>query len=105
DTDNPNDIQVIKQFCAAREVFASECTVYNNGGAGAIELAKKIMSMNRNQKFDFLYSDDNSVIEKIKKICIDYYGAKNVIFEKNALIDIDIIMKHIKVIFVFICLL
>ena len=49
------------------------------GGNGGIDLANKIVSLlDCDYEFKMLYEDDMSIVDKIKKVCIDIYGANDI---------------------------
>ena len=61
------------------------------GSAGGIEVANKIVDLtnNNDNNFNMLYSDDDSIIDKIKKICIEIYGALDIEVSDDVLNDIS----------------
>ena len=59
--------------------------VWKNGGNGAIDLAKRIVELCKEKnEVKFVYSDDDKVEEKIKKVARDIYGAQGVEFDDNS---------------------
>jgi formate--tetrahydrofolate ligase len=76
---------------AAIRVFAPnsrECTVcshWENGGAGAVELAEKVVELINHKKPQFrtLYDDDMSLWDKTRHIARTIYGAEDILADKK----------------------
>ena len=62
-----------------------------DGGKGATELAQQVVSMvdAAETQFDFLYADDDSLVDKITSVATKLYGAAEVNFDKKALTKIE----------------
>ena len=71
--DTEAEIAALKELCA-------------NGADGGIDLANAVVDAVENGNADYkrLYSDDDSLEEKITKIVTEIYGGKSVVFEKKA---------------------
>ena len=92
-TDTDAEIQVIKDFCAKRDVEVANCEIWEKGGAGGKELVEKVMNaIEKNEKsekkYTPLYDLDLSIQEKIEKIAKEIYGADGVDFAPKALNNI-----------------
>ncbi len=62
-------------------VKVSLCTHWSDGGNGAKDLANNVVDLCKNinkSKFEYLYSDKNSILEKIEKIAKEIYKAKRI---------------------------
>ena len=58
---------------------------YKKGGKGAIDIANKLVDIVENTcKFKFIYDLDDSIYDKVNKVCKEIYGASNVIFSDSA---------------------
>ena len=58
---------------------------YKKGGKGAIDIANKLVDIVENRcKFKFVYDLDDSIYDKVNKVCKEIYGASNVIFSDSA---------------------
>ena len=91
--DTDAEIAIVKQRVEAHNVAFAESRHFSEGGKGAIDLAKKVMqAVEKNQPYKPLYELDIPVIEKIRTICKEIYGANDVAFTKEAEKDLE----HIK---------
>lgn len=58
---------------------------YKKGGKGAIDIANKLVDIVENRcTFKFVYDLDDSIYNKVNKVCKEIYGASNVIFSDSA---------------------
>lgn len=70
-------------------------THWKEGGKGAVNIAKSIVKACESEtKFKFTYPLDISVQDKIKTVCQNIYGAKDVTFTKEAEEQIDTLTKN-----------
>jgi formate--tetrahydrofolate ligase len=79
--DTKNEIQTIINFCKNLNVEVSNCKHWAEGGAGTVDLAKKVVRVCNNskkQKFKFLYDDSKSLWEKIEIIAKEIYRADKI---------------------------
>jgi formyltetrahydrofolate synthetase len=99
-TDTDAEIQTIKR--KAIEAGADDailCDHWARGGAGAIELAKAVISTCEKQRlarssFRFLYPLNLSIKEKIEIICKEIYGADGVTYSDKAERAIELYTRH-----------
>ena len=84
DTDAENEF--IRKFCEERGCEFALSQVWEKGGEGGIELAKKVLDTleNKDSHFHTLYSDELSLKEKIEAISKEIYGARGVVYEPAA---------------------
>jgi len=69
--------------------------VWEKGGAGGVELAKKVLKLvEEPNDFEFLYSVEEPIEEKIEKIATEVYGAGSVNFTREAKDDIKELEKN-----------
>ncbi len=79
--DTKKEIQTIIKFCRNLNVEVSNCKHWAEGGAGTVDLAKKVVQVCNNskkQKFKFLYKDNKSLWKKIEIIAKEIYRAKKI---------------------------
>ena len=79
--DTKKEIQTIINFCKSLNVEVSNCKHWAEGGAGTVDLAKKVVRVCNNskkQKFKFLYNDSKSLWEKIEIIAKEIYRADKI---------------------------
>ena len=79
--DTEKEIQTIINFCKNLNVEVSNCKHWAEGGAGTVDLAKKVVRVCNNskkQKFKFLYNDSKSLWEKIEIIAKEIYRADKI---------------------------
>ena len=78
--DTENEIRELQEECKNIDVEAVPCYHWAKGGEGTVELAKKVAEIaNTNNTFKYLYEDKISLLEKIKTIATEIYGADDVI--------------------------
>ena len=84
-TDTKDEHQAIIDFCKNLNVVCKISSHWENGGAGASELAAHISDLVDSTKSSFktLYKDDMSLWEKTKHIAQTIYGADNIIADKR----------------------
>lgn len=86
-SDTDAEIAFVKKVCEEKGCRFALANVWAEGGKGGIELAQEVLSVLNNEVSHFkpLYEDTLSIEEKIKKVAMTIYGAKEVIFEGKAL--------------------
>ena len=84
--DTEAEIAALKELCSEIKVPVELASVWANGADGGIDLANAVVDAVENGNADYkrLYSDDDSLEEKITKIVTEIYGGKSVVFEKKA---------------------
>lgn len=85
-TDTEAELSLVRDRCIQLGAEAALSEVFTKGGEGGRELAEKVLSIVEHKKpnFKFLYELNTSVEEKIEKICLEIYGAENVVFTPDA---------------------
>ena len=85
-TDSEAELAYVKEFCEARGCEFALSKVWEKGGEGGIELAQKVIDTieNKESNFHYLYENELSIVEKIKTIAKEIYGAGEVIIEPAA---------------------
>ena len=86
DTDIDSEISIVREYCEFLRVPFSICTAYLDGGEGALDLASNIVELCKLGTMSHsLYTLDLSIKEKISKIAIEIYRAKDVLYSDQAL--------------------
>jgi formate--tetrahydrofolate ligase len=90
-TDTEAELNLVRDRCIQLGAEAALSEVFTKGGEGGKELAEKVLSLidNKKSNFKFLYELNTSVEEKIEKICLEIYGAENVVFTPDAKKAVD----------------
>lgn len=85
-TDTDAENEYIRKFCEERGCEFALSEVWEHGGEGGIELAKKVLETLQTKESHFhpLYEDSLSLEEKIEKIAKEIYGARGVVYEPAA---------------------
>ena len=93
--DTDEEIAIIRERAEALGVSFAETRHFAEGGKGAEDLARAVMeSVKHNKPFSPLYELDDSLYEKVNKVCKAMYGANDVAFSKDAEKDLKII-RHL----------
>ena len=79
-TDTEEEISYVQRFCEERGCEFALSQVWEKGGEGGVELAKKVLKTLEEKKSDFkvLYEDNASLEEKIETVAKEIYGADGV---------------------------
>lgn len=85
-SDTKAEIEYVKNYCKNLGVDFSICEGWEKGGEGAIDLANIVLKNidNKESNFKVLYEDNLSLIDKIKKVATEIYGADDVEFSSLA---------------------
>ena len=85
-SDTDAEVEFVRNFCKERDCDLALSKVWEHGGEGGIELAKKVLDTVENRKSDFkpLYDLDISIDEKINTIARRIYGADGVSYSSKA---------------------
>jgi len=84
-SDTDAEIRLVRERAAQHKVRFAESRHFAEGGPGATDLAREVMSAAKNASdYRTLYDLDIPVIEKIKAVSRGMYGADDVAFTKEA---------------------
>ncbi|MFT7669543.1 MAG: formate--tetrahydrofolate ligase [Planctomycetota bacterium] len=85
-SDTDAELEVIMSWCAERDLPCAAATHFRDGGQGAVELAELVMQQGKQgaQAVNYLYSLEDSVPNKITRVAREMYGARDVVFTKEA---------------------
>jgi formate--tetrahydrofolate ligase len=90
--DTDEEIAIIRERAEAHGVAFAETRHFAEGGKGAQDLAREVMkSIEQNKPFRPLYELEDTLYEKVHKVCKEMYGANDVAFSKEAEKDLIII--------------
>jgi formate--tetrahydrofolate ligase len=83
--DTPAEVNLLRQLCAEIGVKAFICDHWALGGKGAVDLAKNVVEMIEKEpsKFHFLYPDEMPLMDKVRTIAQELYGAQGVIADQK----------------------
>ncbi|OZM57435.1 formate--tetrahydrofolate ligase [Lottiidibacillus patelloidae] len=95
-TDSKAELEYIIKWCEKKEVDVSLTEVWEHGGKGGIDLAEKVVNIceEKESDFSFLYSNDETIEEKVASIAKKVYGAKDVVFSKKARNQINLFQQY-----------
>lgn len=102
-TDTKAETDYVEQFCMERGCEFALSEVWEHGGEGGIELAKKVLSTLEEKESHFapLYPDDLTLEEKIETVAKEIYGADGVTYSPAAARELkriaDMGMSHFPV--------
>ncbi len=90
-SDTQAEIDFVKKFCEDRNCDFALSEVWEKGGAGGVELANAVLNTLETKESHFapLYSDECTIIEKIRCVAEEIYGAADVAFAPAALKQIE----------------
>lgn len=84
-TDTDREIELIRKKCDELKVKAVLSTVWADGGAGGLELAKEVVKIADGENdFSFAYEDDLTIKQKIEAVATKIYGADGVDYTSEA---------------------
>ena len=89
-TDTMQEIEFAQNELSKRGILSSVVESWAKGGDGAIDIAKQIVELaDKEERFEYIYDLDESIIEKINKVAIKIYGAKTVKYSEEATKNIE----------------
>jgi formate--tetrahydrofolate ligase len=85
-TDTDAELSYVKEFCESRNCEFSLCEVWEKGGQGGIDLAKKVLVTMETKESHYkpLYELNLSIKDKIETIAKEIYGADGVTYDSMA---------------------
>jgi formate--tetrahydrofolate ligase len=85
--DSEAELARLLAFCEEQGVSVRLCNHWADGGAGAADLAEEVCRLADSGEADlqFSYADELPLLEKIRGIARDIYGARDVVAEKKSL--------------------
>lgn len=85
-TDTDQELELVKNWCEEQEAPIALTEVFEKGGQGGLDLAKKVVGLveSNSATFKHLYEVEDSIQTKIEKIATTVYGAKGVEYSSKA---------------------
>ncbi len=84
-TDTDDEIAVIEEACRNAGADFALCECWEKGGAGAVDLAQKVIAATeKGGKLTYAYDMDDDIKDKIFKVATKVYGAASVEFSAKA---------------------
>lgn len=85
-TDSDEEVKALLDFCNSINVEVSLTEVWEKGGDGGVDLARKVVNIveNKESNFKVLYDKNLSIKEKMNIIVKEIYGGDGVIFTPAA---------------------
>jgi formate--tetrahydrofolate ligase len=86
DADTGAELARVTEFCEEQGVPARLCTHWAEGGAGAAALAEEVCRLADagEAELKFSYDSDLPLLDKIRRVAQDIYGAAEVVAEKKS---------------------
>ena len=94
-SDTPAEIELILQRMKKLNVKTILSSHWSEGGKGAVDLAKTVVELceNSNQKMQYAYEENDTLIEKINKIAKKIYRASEVTMDDKVKAQIENLQK------------
>ncbi len=93
-SDTPDEIAVIEKYLNEKKVDFAVIDSASRGGAGAEDLARKVVELTATKrKYEPLYPLESPLEKKIETVCREIYGSSAVDFTKEAKNDLKTIEK------------
>ncbi len=84
-TDTEEELDYIREYCQEKGADFATAEMFAKGGEGGKELATKVVeACEKENHFHFMYEDNLSVKEKVRKIAMEIYRADDVVFTAQA---------------------
>ena len=92
-TDTGVELNYLKEELSKRNIKVSIVESWAKGGKGAIDIAQKIVNMPESQTIKYCYDLNDSIVDKVRKVAQNVYGAENVIFSDETMKKVEKIEK------------
>lgn len=94
--DTDDEIEVIRQFCRSAGIPCALSNHFAEGGRGALELAELLVREGQKEQSSLtpMYQREDSPEDKIRSVARNIYGARDVVFSKRALYDLNQVRTH-----------
>ena len=92
-TDTGVELNYLKEELSKRNIKVSIVESWAKGGNGAIDIAQKIVNMPESQTIKYCYDLSDSIVDKVRKVAQNVYGAENVIFSDETMKKVEKIEK------------
>lgn len=92
-TDTGVELNYLKEELSKKNIKVSIVESWAKGGNGAKDIAQKIVNMPEIQTIKYCYDLNDSIVDKVKKVAQNVYGAENVIFSDETMKKVEKIKK------------
>jgi formate--tetrahydrofolate ligase len=94
--DTEKEMSTIMEWCQNHNHPIALTEVWEKGGEGGIDLAKKVIQQieKKENRFSYLYEEDDSIEDKVLKIAKNVYGAKGVEYTSKAKKQLEEMKKN-----------
>ncbi len=92
-TDKDVELNYLKEELTQRNIEVSIVESWAKGGNGAIDIVQKIVNIPESQTIKYCYDLNDSIVDKVKKVAQNVYGAENVIFSDETMKKVEKIKK------------
>ncbi|CAI2675294.1 Formate--tetrahydrofolate ligase 1 [Apilactobacillus kunkeei] len=94
-SDTEIEINALNDYIKEQGVKPFNTTVWENGGAGATELAEELVNVcDNNQEFKPLYNNDDDFMDKLNAIVTKIYGGNGVVLSNKAKTQLKKLVKN-----------
>ncbi|MGQ2282928.1 formate--tetrahydrofolate ligase [Apilactobacillus kunkeei] len=94
-SDTEKEINALNDYIKEQGVKPFNTTVWENGGAGATELAEELVDVcDNNQEFKPLYNNDDEFMDKLNAIVTKIYGGNGVVLSSKAKTQLKKLVKN-----------
>ena len=85
-SDTKNETEALNNWCKENGYDVAYCDAFQNGGEGAVDLAKLVLKTlnEKESNFHYLYDEKLPIKEKISIICKEIYRADDVVYTEEA---------------------
>lgn len=92
--DTKKEINFLEEVLNKNNIQISLIESWGQGSKGAKDLARKVVSLtDLNNNFNYIYELHDSIEEKIRKVCVEIYGAEGIKCSENVKNKIEKIKK------------
>lgn len=85
ENDLDEEISFIEEVCKNKNVEFTVTDSYKSGSSGSISLANKVLKLlEKENNFNYLYEDNDSITDKIYKLATKIYRATDVVYSEEA---------------------
>ena len=86
ESDTEEELNYVKNYCENLGVSCACSSAHTKGSAGSLELAQLVLdTCKEDSKFQLLYQDEVSLMEKIEKVSHEIYRASDIQYEQGVL--------------------
>lgn len=80
-SDSDEEIEYLMDYCKSNNILFAINDSYAKGSSGSIDFANIVVDMCKiDSKINYTYSGEDSIVNKIDKVCKDIYHASNIVY-------------------------